>query len=121
MKYENIHEAYVGVLKDVYHNPDYRAAPRGLPIREKVDYSFTVLNPTSEPIKTADVERNNVIADYTRKEFSLYDRVLIKHLSSLRLVSFGLSYRIQTVLSIRLMAFSCGKTTVAPRILATER
>lgn len=73
MKYENIHEAYTGVLKDVYNNPDYRAAPRGLPIREKVDYSFTVLNPTSEPIKTADVERNNVIADYTRKEFNLYD------------------------------------------------
>lgn len=73
MEYQNIHEAYSGVLKDVYFNPDYRAAPRGLPIREKVDYSFTVLNPTSESIKTADAERNNVIADYTGKEFNLYD------------------------------------------------
>jgi thymidylate synthase len=73
MIYQTIDEAYRGVLRDVYNNPDYKAAPRGLPIREKVDYSFSILNPTSEAIKTADLERNKVIADYTDKEVSLYD------------------------------------------------
>lgn len=66
-------EAYLGVLREVYNRPDYRAAPRGLPIREKVDYSFTVLCPSSEPIKTLDEERNKTIADYTAKEVALYD------------------------------------------------
>lgn len=73
MNYQTIDEAYREVLKDVYNNPDYKAAPRGLPIREKVDYVFSVLSPTSEPIKTADGERNKVIADYTNKEVVLYD------------------------------------------------
>lgn len=71
--YQTIDEAYREVLRDVYNNPDYKAAPRGLPIREKVDYSFSILCPTSEPIKTADAERNKVIEDYTRKEVELYD------------------------------------------------
>lgn len=73
MVYKDINEAYREVLRDVWDNPDYRTAPRGLPIREKIDYSFSVLNPTSEPIATADVERNKVIEDYTRKEFELYN------------------------------------------------
>lgn len=73
MNYQTTHEAYRGVLQDVFNNPDYKAAPRGLPIREKVDYSFSVLNPTAEPIKTADEERNKIIADYTAKEVALYD------------------------------------------------
>ena len=73
MNYQTTDEAYREVLRDVFNNPDYRAAPRGLPIREKVDYSFSVLNPTSSPIKTADEERNKTIADYTAKEVALYD------------------------------------------------
>src|ERR1035437_3704630 len=71
--YDNIHEAYLGTLEDVFHNPDYRSAPRGLPIREKIDYSFRVLSPTSEPIITKDLERNKVIEDYTRREMELYN------------------------------------------------
>ena len=73
MNYQTTHEAYRGVLKDIYENPDYKSAPRGLPIREKVDYTFSVLAPTADPIKTADEERNKVIEDYTNKEVSLYD------------------------------------------------
>lgn len=73
MTYKDIHEAYREVLKDVYDNPEYRAAPRGLPIREKVDYTFSILNPTSDSIRTADEERNKVIADYTNKEVLLYN------------------------------------------------
>lgn len=71
--YNNIDEAYREVLRDVYVNPEYKAAPRGLPIREKVDYTFSILNPTSDAIKTADEERNKVIADYTDKEVVLYN------------------------------------------------
>lgn len=71
--YSTTDEAYREVLRDVYNNPDYKAAPRGLPIREKVDYCFRVLNPTSGPIVTADAERNKTIADYTIKEVALYD------------------------------------------------
>lgn len=73
MEYTSTHEAYAGVLKDVYYNPDYKASPRGLPIREKVDYVFSVLNPTNEPIRTADAERNKTIAEYTEKEVALYN------------------------------------------------
>ncbi len=73
MNYQTTHEAYQEVLKDVFNNPDYKTAPRGLPIREKVDYSFSVLAPTSEPIRTANEERNKVIAEYTEKEFNLYN------------------------------------------------
>ncbi len=73
MVYKDIDEAYREVLRDVYNNPDYKAAPRGLPIREKVDYCFSILAPTSLPIRTADEERNKVIADYTDKEVALYN------------------------------------------------
>jgi thymidylate synthase len=71
--YDTIHDAYLGSLQDIYFNPDYKSAPRGLPCREKTDYSFRVLNPVNEPVRTHDDERNNVIESYTRKEVELYD------------------------------------------------
>jgi thymidylate synthase len=71
--YKTIHEAYLGSLQDVYLNPDYRSSPRGFPCREKTDYTFRVLEPTSEPILTLDTERNNIIAEYTHKEVELYN------------------------------------------------
>lgn len=67
------HAAYLRALSHVYEDPQYKSAPRGLPIRERVDYMFTVLAPTSEPILTNDTERNKVIQDYTLKEMALYD------------------------------------------------
>jgi thymidylate synthase len=71
--YSTIHEAYLKSLEDVYFNFEYRAAPRGLPIREKTDYSFRITDPIAEPIITHDLERNKVIEDYTRKEMDLYN------------------------------------------------
>jgi thymidylate synthase len=71
--YNNIHEAYLGTLEDVYFNYEYRAAPRGLPVREKTDYTFRVLNPTEEFIVTKDPDRNKVIESYTAKETELYN------------------------------------------------
>jgi len=71
--YQTTHEAYLATLQDVYFNYEYKASPRGLPIREKTDYMFRVLNPASESIITKDLERNKVIADYTHKEMELYN------------------------------------------------
>jgi len=71
--YETVSEAYLGVLEDVYKNPDVKSSPRGQPVREKLDYSFRVLQPTSSPIVTRDQERNKTIASYTAKEVELYD------------------------------------------------
>lgn len=69
----DIHEAYAQALKDVWHTPQFTTAPRGLPVREILNYTFTVTNPVAEPIRTADKERNKVIAEYTAKEVELYN------------------------------------------------
>jgi len=71
--YDNIHEAYLKTLEDIYFNYEHRSAPRGLPVREKTDYTFRILNPVNEPIVTKDEERNRVIEDYTAKEVELYN------------------------------------------------
>lgn len=71
--YITIHDAYLETLIDVYDHYEYKSAPRGLPIREKTDYTFRVLDPVNEPIRTRDPERNKVIADYTAKETELYN------------------------------------------------
>ncbi len=71
--YENSHEAYLGTLADVYDNPDSRSAPRGQWVNEKFNYQFTILHPFPEWIKTKDDARNKVIADYSKKEFDLYN------------------------------------------------
>lgn len=71
--YDNISEAYLGTLSDVYYNPDVQSAPRGQPCREKLDYSFRILRPDASVIVTKDSKRNEVIASYTAKEVLLYD------------------------------------------------
>lgn len=71
--YDNIHNAYRGVLRDVLYDYDYVSSPRGLNIKEKVDYSFKILYPTNEPIITKDDKRNLVIQSYTQKETDLYN------------------------------------------------
>jgi thymidylate synthase len=71
--YKNIHDAYLETLRDVYFNYEYRSAPRGLPVREKTDYSFRILEPVAEAIRTLDMLRNSTISEYTRKEVELYN------------------------------------------------
>jgi len=71
--HSNVHEAYLSTLKDVWFNPEHKSAPRGLAIRECLDYSFRITNPVAEPIVTNDLERNKTIAEYTAKEVALYD------------------------------------------------
>jgi thymidylate synthase len=73
MTYKNIHEAYLDALQQVWYFPDFIASPRGMPVREILNYTFTVSDPVSEPIITKDLERNKVIADYTAKEVELYN------------------------------------------------
>ena len=72
-KYENINEAYLGTLADVYDNPDHICSPRGQQIREKLYYGFQIANPTDESIRTKDDARNVVIESYTKKECDLYN------------------------------------------------
>jgi thymidylate synthase len=71
--YDNLHDAYLGTLADVYDNPDYICSPRGQTIREKLYYGFTITNPACESIVTKDANRNRVIESYTRMECELYD------------------------------------------------
>lgn len=72
-KFNDIHEAYLGILADVYDNPDYICSPRGQQIREKMYYAFQITEPKSETIITKDLSRNKTIASYTDKEKKLYD------------------------------------------------
>lgn len=71
--YNDIHEAYLGTLADVYDNPQFKCAPRGQACREVLDYKFVVTNPVAEPLVTKDEQRNEVIKSYTEKECELYD------------------------------------------------
>jgi len=71
--YDNIHEAYLGTLADVYDNPEHVCAPRGQQIREKLDYTFRIRSPEAVSVVTHDEERNKVIASYTKKECDLYN------------------------------------------------
>jgi len=71
--FDNIHDAYLQALRDVWFNPEFKSAPRGMAIREILNYTFTVVNPVAEAIVTKDEERNKVIAEYTAKEVALYD------------------------------------------------
>jgi hypothetical protein len=65
--------AYLYALEEVYFHYDHRSSPRGLPVREKLDYGFRVVHPSNSPIITNDLDRNKVIEEYTQKEMKLYD------------------------------------------------
>lgn len=71
--FDNIHEAYLSVLKEVRDEPEYKVAPRGQPVREITDFSFRIRNPKSEPVITKDAKRNETIVRYTADECDLYD------------------------------------------------
>jgi hypothetical protein len=71
--FTNTSAAYLYALEEILYYYDYKSSPRGLPIFEKLDYSFRVTEPTSDSIVTKDEERNKVIAAYTEKEKALYD------------------------------------------------
>ena len=49
--------AYLKALEDVWHEPQFRSSPRGMPCREIMNYTFTVKNPDDIPIVTFDPER----------------------------------------------------------------
>lgn len=72
ISYDNFNEAYSDILRDVLYRYDYLVSPRGVEIRELLNYSFTVRSPTCEPVRTRDLERNATIAAYTQKELDVY-------------------------------------------------
>ena len=47
MKFKTTHDAYLQALQDVWYFPDVTSAPRGLPVREILNYVFTVTQPTA--------------------------------------------------------------------------
>jgi len=65
-------EAYLAAVATLLDDPDFETGPRGLKTAELMNWQFAVEQPTSEPIVTADVERNKVIAKYLRVEKRLY-------------------------------------------------
>jgi hypothetical protein len=73
MTFDTTHEAYLAALHEIVYHPDFQSAPRGQPIREKVDFLLTIRQPSAEPIQTKDPERNAKIRDYTLKELELYE------------------------------------------------
>jgi thymidylate synthase len=68
-------EAYVNVIASVLNKPDHITSPRQRPIREKLNMSFSVLAPTSDPITTLDASRNDDIRRYTMMEMDLYNQL----------------------------------------------
>jgi thymidylate synthase len=73
MVFSNPSEAYLSVIEQVIRYPDFIVSPRKLPIREKVNVTFSITRPSSKSIITKDEIRNVVIADYVAKEFDLYE------------------------------------------------
>jgi thymidylate synthase len=43
--YSNFTEAYVGIIKDVYEDPEFVSSPRGMNVKEILGYQFKILNP----------------------------------------------------------------------------
>ena len=70
--YKDTSSAYLQTLYDVYHTPDNVVSPRGMEVREKIYYQFSVLKPSSDPIQTMSEKRNKVIKSYTEKESEWY-------------------------------------------------
>ncbi len=102
--YKSVSEAYLGILQDVYENPDYihdsftaqdcddsdyvKSDPNWFfnksAKQEKVNYSFVISKPKIEPITTLCKKRNEIIYDYSDKETVIFDNgdlVNIKTLS----------------------------------------
>ena len=71
--FQDINEAYKGILRDIYFYPEFKTSPRGMEILETLNYGFKVLYPTSDPIITNDSDRNEKIESYTNKEMELYN------------------------------------------------
>ena len=65
-------EAYQTMLTYVLNEPEFESSPRGMKTREILNLSVKILNPSSDPITTADEKRNIIIANYTKKEFDWY-------------------------------------------------
>jgi thymidylate synthase len=43
--YNNFTECYIGLIEEVYNNPDYISAPRGLKVKERLGVAFGIRNP----------------------------------------------------------------------------
>ena len=64
--------AYLTMLHDVYHQYEHISAPRGMEIREILNYQITIESPDAGAIKTNDHDRNKIIKSYTKREIDWY-------------------------------------------------
>jgi thymidylate synthase len=91
--YKSVSDAYLGILRDVYENPDYvhdaftaqdcevddyvKSDPNWFfnktAKQEKVNYRFIISKPKIEPITTLCKKRNEIIYDYSDKETVIFD------------------------------------------------
>ena len=68
----DISDAYQTMLEYVYNDPQFESSPRGMKTREILNFTIEIIRPSSEPIVTGDQSRNNIISNYTAKEFDWY-------------------------------------------------
>lgn len=105
-EYKTLSEAYLNILADVYHHPDFihnsvdmsQMTDHSNPVtknpnwyfnkaanQEKINYHFVVRSPSeTEQLTTKSESRNQIIYEYSNKETVLFDdgdRVKIKSLS----------------------------------------
>lgn len=72
--FSNFHEAYLQVLFDLVHNPQFTVAPRGESVYEILNYHFEVENPLTHILweETGMPERGRVTKKYHEKEHKWY-------------------------------------------------
>ena len=72
----NLTEAFQIALRDVWESPEYHCSPRRQNTKEILGYRLIITDPSQTgPVITADAERNEKIAAYTRQEIVLHGRM----------------------------------------------
>lgn len=72
--HRTVDEAYQAVLTKLVYGPYVGVGPRGLRTNEVIDAIIQITEPSSKPVETANVKRNERIARYTAAEFDLFER-----------------------------------------------
>src|SRR3990167_909320 len=86
--FNDLNSAYLGVLEDVYLNPEYFPCPHGSRLekgyipnggetREILNYQFRILNTDLVDFKTHNIQRNDILNRHMLKEIELFDAGII--------------------------------------------
>jgi thymidylate synthase len=66
-------QGWLSVLRDVLLNHEYETSPRGFKIREVIDYSIEIGDPSSKPVTCGHLDIDSKIQRYTEAELELYE------------------------------------------------